>query len=118
MYTVYHADYSKATRPILVQCEKLGYPNTDEHGATMYENTHFREEPLAYRSLMENQFAGVELAAGRIKDVEAQLAKAKEAMVKWSRMYVETRDNYREWQVQQKDAASGAAAGTTTTKEE
>jgi len=75
MPTVYYVN-SKMTKPEPVECEIVGWPNTDEMGRTMYENTHYRKEADAWKWLVRDAAAHLELLAGRISRARSELLDA------------------------------------------
>ena len=60
MFTVYKFNLERG-RVEPVKCEKVGYPNKDEHGEIMYFNTHFESPDEARASLEKNLLAWMEL---------------------------------------------------------
>ena len=58
--------------------DEYGWPNTDDDGICMYENTHFptREQAIEY-GISEHE-SGVKFALSRIAELEGELLKAKE----------------------------------------
>jgi len=64
-------------------CEKPGWPNTTHDGEMMYENTYSTDKRKVVKWAKENAKAGIELAARRVQEIEADLAKM-EALVKES----------------------------------
>jgi hypothetical protein len=60
LYTVFKVDCSKI-HPVKIRCEKLGWPNKDEFGKTMYDNVYFQSRYEAWRQLLAEHRAGVYL---------------------------------------------------------
>lgn len=65
-----------------VQCETIGWPNRDEFGAVMYDNSHFLSESEAKKALLQNLEAwrqiterDLEKAARRIESLKEELEK-------------------------------------------
>ena len=68
-------------RPIAVRCKKPGYPNRDEDGETMYENSHYADEATAWAYLLECRASWVRSAASRVREARESLAKAEADLV-------------------------------------
>lgn len=65
--------------------DKYGYPNTDDNGICMYENTHFPTKEQAIKYGISESKAGEEWALRRIKELENDLAKTKVKASKYRR---------------------------------
>jgi hypothetical protein len=57
--------------------DEYGWPNTDDNGITMYENTHFPTKKQAIEYGIEEYRAAEEWSGKRVKAVEEDLLKAK-----------------------------------------
>lgn len=62
--------------------DKYGWPNTDNNGIRMYENTHFPTAKQAIKYGISEYKAGEENTIRRIKELEDDLSKAKERLEK------------------------------------
>lgn len=60
--------------------DKYGWPNTDDDGICMYENTHFPTKVQAIKYGIKEYQAGAKMTAERIEDIEKDLSKAKERL--------------------------------------
>ena len=60
--------------------DKYGWPNTDDNGVCMYENTHFKTKKEAIQYGIEEYTAGAKNVKERIKDIESDLLKAKQRL--------------------------------------
>jgi len=60
--------------------DKYGWPNTDDDGICMYENTHFPTKKQAIEYGIEEYQAGANNATERIEDIEKDLTKVKERL--------------------------------------
>jgi hypothetical protein len=58
--------------------DKYGWPNTDDDGICMYDNTHFPTKKEAIEYGISEYKAGAYLVTERIKDIEKDLLEAKE----------------------------------------
>lgn len=60
--------------------DEYGWPNTDDDGICMYENTHFptREQAIEYG--ISEYSCGVKITARRVAEIEVELLKAKECL--------------------------------------
>ena len=67
--------------------DKYGWPNTDDNGICMYENTHFPTAKEAIEYGISEYKAGEENTLRRIKELEDDLSKVKERLEKY-RSYV------------------------------
>ncbi len=67
--------------------DAYGWPNTDDNGICMYENTHFPTKGPAIQYGVIEYTAGMEQTQRRINEIEEDLAKFKERFKKYS-MYV------------------------------
>jgi len=67
--------------------DKYGWPNTDDNGICMYENTHFPTAKQAIKYGISEYKAGEENTLRRIKELEEDLSKVKERLEKY-RSYV------------------------------
>jgi hypothetical protein len=63
--------------------DKYGWPNTDDNGICMYENTHFSTKEEAIKYGIEDAIAGQNIYNRRIKDLEEDLSKAKAEVEKF-----------------------------------
>lgn len=57
--------------------DEYGWPNTDNNGICMYDNTHFKTKEEAIKYGIEDAVAGIKIFNRRIKDLEEDLTKAK-----------------------------------------
>lgn len=60
-------------RPERRTCEKPGYPNSDDQGETMYENTHYSTERAAWLQVIRETKAGAKLGASAVMQARAEL---------------------------------------------
>ena len=67
--------------------DKYGWPNTDDDGICMYENTHFPTKEQAIKYGIEEYKAVEENTLGRIKEIEDDLLKVKQRLEKY-RSYI------------------------------
>lgn len=63
--------------------DKYGWPNTDDNGICMYENTHFPTAKQAIEYGISEYKAGEENTLRRIKELEENLSKVKERLEKY-----------------------------------
>lgn len=63
--------------------DKYGWPNTDDNGICMYENTHFPTAKQAIEYGISKYKAGEENTLRRIKELEEDLSKVKERLEKY-----------------------------------
>ena len=63
--------------------DKYGWPNTDDNGICMYENTHFPTAKQAIEYGISEYKAGEENTLRRIKELEDDLSKVKERLEKY-----------------------------------
>lgn len=63
--------------------DKYGWPNTDDNGICMYENTHFPTAKQAIEYGILEYKAGEENTLRRIKELEDDLSKVKERLEKY-----------------------------------
>jgi hypothetical protein len=63
--------------------DKYGWPNTDDNGICMYENTHFPTKEQAIKYGIEDAIAGQNIYNRRISDLEEDLSKAKAEVEKY-----------------------------------
>jgi hypothetical protein len=63
--------------------DKYGWPNTDDNGICMYENTHFPTAKQAIEYGIREYKAGEEMALRQIKELEDKLSELKEALQKY-----------------------------------
>jgi hypothetical protein len=56
--------------------DEYGWPNTDDNGICMYENTHFPTKKEALKYGIEDYTLGAKMTSERIEDVEKDLQKA------------------------------------------
>jgi len=67
--------------------DKYGWPNTDDDGICMYQNTHFPTKEQAIEYGIQEYKAGETLTLGNIKELEEELSKAKQRLEKY-RSYI------------------------------
>ncbi len=67
--------------------DAYGWPNTDDNGMCMYENTYFPTKGPAIQYGIREYTAGMEQTQRRIDEIEEDLAKAKQRLNKYT-MYV------------------------------
>lgn len=63
--------------------DKYGWPNTDDNGVCMYDNTHFPTAKQAIEYGISEYKAGEENTLRRIKELEDDLSKANERLEKY-----------------------------------
>lgn len=63
--------------------DKYGWPNTDDNGVCMYENTHFPTKEQAIEYGISEYKAGLEFAIDNAKEKEKELFKANERVEKY-----------------------------------
>jgi hypothetical protein len=63
--------------------DKYGWPNTDDNGICMYENTHFKTKEQAIENGIKEYEAGLSLSLDNLKERESELEKAKERVEKY-----------------------------------
>jgi hypothetical protein len=68
--------------------DKYGWPNTDDNGVCMYENTHFKTKKQAIEYGISEYEAGASNISHRIEDIESDLAKAKERLDTYNKRVV------------------------------
>ncbi len=56
--------------------DEYGWPNTDDNGICMYENTHFPTKKEALKYGIKEYEAGVEITSERVADIKVELKKA------------------------------------------
>jgi hypothetical protein len=88
------------------ECETFGYPNTDTTGETQYQNTHFRTEAAAWKSILENAEAGVKLSGAMVKDAEETLLNAQKRAAESAREFSEVHQRYDRWKRNRTTAAA------------
>lgn len=57
--------------------DKYGYPNTDDNGVCMYDNTHFAKKEDAIKAGIQDAIAGQNICNRRINDLKEELSKVK-----------------------------------------
>jgi len=62
--------------------DKYGYPNTTISGEIMYENTHFKTREEAIKHGIEEYEAGVRIMSRRLKELEEDVSKVKNEIIK------------------------------------
>lgn len=72
--------------------DKYGYPNVDDNGICMYENTHFPTAEQAIEYGIKEYKAGEKFTLIRLKEVEEDLSKVKQRLEKY-RGYVNHLEN-------------------------
>ena len=60
--------------------DEYGYPNTDDNGVCMYQNTHFPTAKQAIEYGVSNYKAGIKYSLNRIEELEKDLQKEKERL--------------------------------------
>ena len=60
--------------------DKYGWPNTDDNGICMYDNTHFPTKKEAIEYGIKEYTAGAENVKERIQEIEKDLSKAKQRL--------------------------------------
>ena len=63
--------------------DKYGWPNTDDNGICMYENTHFPTKDQAIKHGIQEYKYGKENTIAKIKDLQSDLSKANERLIKY-----------------------------------
>jgi len=63
--------------------DKYGWPNTDDDGVCMYENTHFPNKKKAIQYGIKEYKAAKENTIDRIKDLQSDLSKVNERLIKY-----------------------------------
>lgn len=65
--------------------DEYGWPNCDDEGYTMYENTHFDNPKQALQYGIKEAEAGISISSRRISDLESELKKAKEGNLEFEK---------------------------------
>jgi hypothetical protein len=63
--------------------DEYGWPNTDDNGICMYENTHFPAKEQAIKYGLSEYKAGLSMILDNVKEKEKELSKAKERVEKY-----------------------------------
>jgi len=63
--------------------DKYGWPNTDDNGICMYENTHFSTKEQAIKYGISEYNAGLSMSLDNVQEKEKELSKAKERVEKY-----------------------------------
>lgn len=95
MITVF---YAGKTGPIPVECETPGWPNRDIDGNTMYDNTHFPTEAEAWKRVLAEADAHVEMEARHVQHLRQTLQDEEKKLVEAVLKQREAIDNHRDWQ--------------------
>lgn len=105
---LWYADYDDGQRPVRTTADKPKYPNYDDDGRQIYENTHYRTEKEAWDYIMRNLEAGIGIAASRVKQAQSDLLKANEFAAKMAIQLSSGMDNYEAWKrEQEKEPTNG-----------
>jgi len=83
--------------PVPFECEVWGYPNKTTTGEDMYENTHFRMEEEAWRSINRSWEAGVSLVARALKYKRSEVEQLTKDLADEVLKQQESKELYREW---------------------
>ena len=98
------------TAPVRMECDVFGWPNRTATGETMYENTYFRTEAEAWKSIIASVEAGVKLAGSRVLDLQEKLRSAQEQAGEAAADYVKAQDGYRHWRQKHEAALKASKA--------
>ncbi len=63
--------------------DKYGWPNTDDDGICMYDNSHFPTKKQAIQYGIKEYKAGLSMAEERVTEAEQKLKKSKESVMKY-----------------------------------
>lgn len=94
------------TGTVPVECETPGWPNTDIDGNQMYDNTHFLTEAEAWKRVIADADAHVELETRHVQHLRQTLQAAEKDLVEAVLKQREAIGNHRDWQQKQLDEAA------------
>lgn len=83
--------------PVKVKCETFGWPNFDENGERMYDNSHWRSEAEAWAYLIRNLNAFVQLSGRRVQECKDRLSDAYREAGDAAALYSAASENYEDW---------------------
>jgi len=83
--------------PVVMECEKFGYPNKTNTGEVMWDNTHFRTPGEAWKRILESVEAGVSLAKRSVKQAEEELDRARKEAGERAKEFNIAHKNYNKW---------------------
>jgi len=83
------------TKPVKVSCPDGLWPEYDSDGVQIFENTHFKTEDQAWKSIEESVLAGISLAGREVEFREKQLAESKDWAAQAAKDFALFRTNLR-----------------------
>lgn len=72
--------YADCRGGVPVKTTGRGFPDKDEHGETMFCNTHFEAEADAWKAIVQNARAAQELRASLYRDAQEKLVECEKAL--------------------------------------
>lgn len=94
-----HTDASP--RPVAVECPERGYPHRDADGDIQYENTHFDTEAEAWKCVLDNLRAGVQIDSIGVREARRTLEERSDRLVQSALAWDEADRLHREWLAKQ-----------------
>lgn len=94
---LHRVDYG-TPHPVEVEAENPTYPNEDNDGLTIYENTHFADREKAWAYLLREVQAGAALRLRCLKQAERDMEKARTEFIDAARIAVETSEAWKDEQ--------------------
>ena len=92
IFTLWKYDLHNATVKE-VKCERPRYPNKDEDGDTIYDNSHFQTEMEAWEALESEARAWVRNSAANLENAREQEAKHTRDLADRSLILVKVQEN-------------------------
>ncbi len=83
--------------PVVMECEKFGYPNKTNTGEVMWDNTHFRTPGEAWKSIIASVEAGVSLAGSSVELAEKELERVRKIAAERAMEFNIAHKNYNKW---------------------
>ena len=97
MATVYKVDLQQF-KVMPVECDVIGWPNTDINGDIMYANSHFEDESDAWDQIKADAEAWREQAARHVTEIEYKLEQSKRECLASVENYDRVYQEYSQWQ--------------------
>ena len=86
--------------PIEMECDIFGYPNKTTNGETMFENTHFKTEAEAWKSILASVKAGIMLVGGGVRNAEEELGRLRKQAGDRAKAFEEAHMKYDVWKME------------------
>ncbi len=88
-------------KPVIMECDKFGWPHKTTCGETMWDNAHYRTELEAWESIIASVYAGVSLAESSVRRCERHASKARKDLFDATQERVKALVNYDSWEAKQ-----------------